>query len=94
MSMMLNLTRTSYKKGQEFKIIGLGNYSTGKDDKITQAPTVDYVDTPDKIYLIFVIYLCIALLILVWLVRKRWNAKTKSRQDAGHVDSAPPECSK
>lgn len=89
--MMLNLARTSYKNKSEFTIIGLRNYSTGIDDKSTHAPTGDSVIIYDEAYFIFVIYICIALIILVWFASRRWNAKTESRQETGHVDFAPPE---
>lgn len=93
--MALNLTMTSYmyKKRSEFRIIGQENYGTGIDDNSTHAPTGDSFNSSNEIYFIFVIYLCIALVILVWLVRRRWNAQTESRQEAGHVDFDPPECS-
>lgn len=93
--MTFNETMTSYKKRLEFKIIGLENCSKGINDG--NAPSVDSVNANDEIYFIFVIYLCIALVILVpvvvWLIRKKWNAYTKSRQEAAHVDFAHPECS-
>lgn len=79
--MALNLTMASYmkKNSSEFRIIGQENYDIGIDDTSTHAPTGDSVNSSNGIYFIFVIYLCIALVILVWFVRKRWNAQTESR---------------
>lgn len=86
--MALNLTMTSYmnKKRSEFRIIGQENYGTGIEDNSTHAPTGDSVNSSNGIYFIFVIYLCITLVILVWLGRRRWNAQTESRQEEECID--------
>lgn len=94
--MALNLTMARYmkKNSSEFRIIGQENYDIGIDDTSTHAPTGDSVNSSNGIYFIFVIYLCITLVILVWLGRRRWNAQTESRQEEGHFDFDPPECLK
>lgn len=86
----MNQTMYQYNKMSEVRIIGLENSNNGIGDRSTNAPFADSVNTYDEIYLIFVIYLCLALAILsavmLWFVRKRWNEHTKSHQEARHVD--------
>lgn len=65
----------------EFRIIGLENINNGIGDRSINVLFVDFVNMYDEIYLIFVIYFCFVLVILLvvmlWFVRKRWNEYMK-----------------
>lgn len=65
----------------EFRIIGLENFNNGIGDRSINVLFVDFVNMYDEIYLIFVIYFCFVLVILLvvmlWFVRKRWNEYMK-----------------